>query len=56
MKKLILAFATLSLSAFSVENCKDPLDLSDYKGTITKESEVISFGGCPDSLLVNGKL
>lgn len=53
--KVIIAAALLSLSSFAVENCKDVIDKSPYKGKVTKESDIMSYGGCPDNLLVNDR-
>lgn len=51
--KIIIAASLLSLSAFAVENCKEVIGQTAYNGKITQESNIISYGGCPDSVLVN---
>jgi hypothetical protein len=40
-----------------VHNCTHYGDLTEneYGGKISSESRIISFGGCPDSILLNDK-
>lgn len=54
MLKLIPLFALVySVSAFSVSDCKNIHSNDAYPGEINEESVALSFGNCPDSVLVN---
>ena len=58
MKKYIVALAALAATqAFAVENCIDFPVMNEtevaFRGEISEVSDMTSFAGCPDSVLVN---
>lgn len=60
MRILALLLLSLSTSVFAVSDCITfPVDLvrgpEAIKGTITSESDLISFNGCADSVLLNDR-
>ncbi len=61
MKKYIVALAALiATQTFALENCLDFPVMNEtevsFRGEISEVSDLTSFAGCPDSVLVNGDI
>lgn len=56
MKSLIASIALIaSVNSFAVSNCTDIVSGEVYPGTITAESNELSYNNCPKDVLVNDR-